>query len=370
MINFRAITGILALGLIALLQISCSSERASFTHLGELNNGKADVLSLDFDLPCLEARGSASDSASFSFSASGPFVISLSQPSVPSSQRAYARLHLDHGDDIASSPSSRSPELTWTPVDQEVVSYSLTVANRSTSRTLCAHLSIEALIKFAPPQQRRTFSSSLSFDPGLSATTVAFFDADCTLRTSKSGSKTPDTPEDVMLLPGVAKKIIQAAAAGELIVIVSNQGGVSYGYLTLEQAEAALAKTAQLLADRGAPVHYLDFATHYDNDRKPKTGMATRLEQLLQSSFGLALDWQKSYMVGDAGWKKDKDTEPDGTPGEDFSNSDRLFAEALGIPFHHPRDFFGWIEHGVRNFHSPQEVADFLLAHPEFDEVP
>lgn len=171
-----------------------------------------------------------------------------------------------------------------------------------------------------------------------------------------------------MLLPGVATGLIKAMQKGHLIVIVSNQGGVKYGYITFANAEAALARTAALLEPLGAQVHYFDFAEDYNDDRKPKTGMANRVEQELSYILGLDADWNNSYMVGDAGWKKDEDTEPDGTPGEDFSNSDRKFAEELNIPYHHARDYFGWADRGVRNFHKADEVEDFIADNPDFGD--
>ena len=51
-------------------------------------------------------------------------------------------------------------------------------------------------------------------------------------------------------------------------------------------------------------------------------------------------------MVGDAAYKRKVDLQPNGKPGTDHSNSDRLFAENIaithkGFKFYHPNDFFG-----------------------------
>jgi len=228
-------------------------------------------------------------------------------------------------------------------------------------------LDYQATCNFEPPAARRTFADSLSFPGGTAQVAVAFFDADGTLRVSKSGKTSPDDATDVLLLPGVATGLRAAAQKGELPVIVSNQGGVAYGYITFEAAEGALAETARLLADKKARIQYFDFATTYGKDRKPNTGMADRLEQTLADTHGVSIDWAKSYMVGDAGWKS-SDTEPDGSPGVDFSNSDRGFAEKLSIPYIHPRTYFGWIAEGVKRFDTAQEVADFRAAHPDFGD--
>ncbi len=52
-------------------------------------------------------------------------------------------------------------------------------------------------------------------------------------------------------------------------------------------------------------------------------------------------------MVGDAGWKKGRDTRPDGVPGTDHSSSDRLFAEKIArrhpeFTFFYAKDYFNF----------------------------
>lgn len=352
----------------SLLALAGACVDAPPTDLGSFGGGKADFMNIEFDLPCLDARGEGNDTAEFVLHGSGPFEVSLTQPNVPSGERAYARIRIDDGTREETTESSRAPSLEWEPDTSSVVTYTLGFINRSTTRPLCARVRIEEVTRFAPPTLRRTFAQGLELDPDQESVTVAFFDADSTLRMSKRGSPSPNGPDDVMLLPGVAAGLSHAVEQGDLVAIVSNQGGIAYGYLTFAQAQAALAETARLLADKGAQIHYFDFADAYDENRKPGTGMATRLEENLAESFGLAVDWESSYMVGDAGWKRDEDVEPDGTPGEDFSNSDRGFAEALNIEYMHPRHFFGWIDFGVRNFHEPEEVDAFWQAHPDFPE--
>ena len=49
---------------------------------------------------------------------------------------------------------------------------------------------------------------------------VAFFDADSTLRITRSGQITPVNPEDVMVLPRVAEKLKKLSDAGYLLAIV------------------------------------------------------------------------------------------------------------------------------------------------------
>lgn len=192
---------------------------------------------------------------------------------------------------------------------------------------------------------------------------VAFLDADSTLRVSKSGSVSANGPKDVNVLPFVAAGVAKLEAQGYLTAIVSNQAGVQQGHVTLEDAEAALAFTASQLAALGARIDYFDMAEKKDGDRKPEIGMATRLDDLLQEKCKSPLDVEASIMVGDSGYKKGSDgPHPDGRAADDFSNSDRLFAENLGVPFHEPTDFFGWKPWGVFNLASEAEVVSFLEA--------
>jgi|GEM_PF-3748495 DNA 3'-phosphatase len=329
-------------------------------------SGKQDLASFEFDLPCLNARDEGGDKQTFSLRASGPMEIAITQPSVAGSKRAWAKIHLESALETVASRSSQKAKLTYYPTTQENVDYTLTLANRSTTRELCAHLRLQALPQYEAPTLRRTFSSQLIFSSKTESVPVAFFDADATLRLAKGGTPSPNGADDVLVLPGNATGIREAMDNGMLIAVVSNQGGVSHGFVSHENAEAALAKTAELLALRGAHVSYFDMATAYDDDRKPEMGMATRLEQKLNETFGISIDWENSFMVGDAGWKKNVDLEPDGTPGIDFSNSDRGFAEALEIPYFHPRDYFNWVDHGIRRFYTETEVRDFESEYPEF----
>jgi len=211
-------------------------------------------------------------------------------------------------------------------------------------------------------KKRRT-TSAIKCPPGTGHAKVAFFDADSTIRISKSGAVTADSATDVNVLPFAAQEIKRLASEGHLIAIVSNQGGVGSGHQTLATAEKALALAVSRLRKLGAPVHYFDFADKYDNFRKPKTGMAELLDDKITSKCGEGIDLASSFMVGDSGYKKNVDgPHPDGRPADDFSNSDRLFAENLGIPFHEPTDFFAWRDYDVFNIAQPGELTDFLDA--------
>lgn len=190
---------------------------------------------------------------------------------------------------------------------------------------------------------------------------VAFFDADSTLRVSKQNAVTANAVDDVDVLPFAAKFIKARSKEGFLVAVVSNQGGVAAGKTTFEIAEGALLTTAKKLSKLGGRVNYIDFAEAEDDNRKPERGMADRLDTALKQKCGRGIDFELSTMTGDSGYKKDKDgPHPDGRPADDFSNSDRLFAENVGIPFAEPTDAFGWREFGVYNVLGERELLPFL----------
>jgi DNA 3'-phosphatase len=187
---------------------------------------------------------------------------------------------------------------------------------------------------------------------------VAFFDADSTLRKSKSGKFIVGEPSDVEILSGVVEKIKELNAQGYLIAVVSNQGGVPK-QVSYENADQTLLATLQMIRDQGAVIHYYDFAEGKNENRKPGTGMAKNLQRVLDMDFpeGVKIDYAQSFMVGDAAYKKGE-LRPDGTKGNDFSNSDRLFAEAIKVPFEEARYFFGWKKKKVAKVTNEEVVKE------------
>ncbi len=157
---------------------------------------------------------------------------------------------------------------------------------------------------------------------------VAFFDADSTLRISKSGNVSANDGTDVNLLPFVAGKIRELNDQGYLVAVISNQGGVTNPRVNLPEEEArnGLRRIAEKIHShpvRGI-VHYIDYATGEsgsgDMFRKGiGTGMATTAgltipggrmglqQHLLQDCQRRSgIDWNRSFMVGDSTFKKPK----------------------------------------------------------------
>ncbi|MBA3455400.1 MAG: HAD-IIIA family hydrolase [Deltaproteobacteria bacterium] len=211
--------------------------------------------------------------------------------------------------------------------------------------------------------KKRRSMTAVKCPAGTAKAKVAFFDADSTIRVSKTGVVTAVSATDVNVLPFAAKEIKRLAGEGYVIAVVSNQGGVGTSTAKFTIAEKALALAVSKLRKQGAPVHYFDFAEAYDNFRKPATGMADLLDDKITTKCGEGIDFSKSFMVGDSGYKTNVDgPHPDGRPADDFSNTDRLFAENLDIPFHEPTDFFHWRDYEVFNIAKPWELMEFLDA--------
>lgn len=195
---------------------------------------------------------------------------------------------------------------------------------------------------------------------------VAFFDADATLVVAKSGSEFTNGIR-VDVLPFVGSKIAQLNRDGYLVAVVSSSVGVDQAPSALGEAEEMLAATANLVGQMGGRIDYLAMAD--DAERKPKTGMATRLDGLLREKCGQGIDLTKSFVVGDSGYKRGQDgPHPDGRPADDSSNVDRGFAKNLLTPdvepsskfFQEPTDYFGWRDFGVFNLETQGELEDFM----------
>jgi len=185
---------------------------------------------------------------------------------------------------------------------------------------------------------------------------ILFLDRDGTLN-HRIGSRPPNTPKEVELLPGVASVLSDYVAQGWEIVIVSNQGGVASGYISEAGARAVQQQVIDLLP---APVAASYFCPHMAGgrvaeyaldcpNRKPKPGFIFfALER-----FGARAE--DCLFVGD-------------------SSTDRQAAEAAGVAFRWADLFFGrlidrgyqWAGRGwgqVRQAESKNWATTITLAH-------
>lgn len=153
-------------------------------------------------------------------------------------------------------------------------------------------------------------------DPGFTNKGL-LLDVDGTLRRTKSGEMFPRDPADIELLPGRREILQRWVDDGYALFFVSNQSGVASGTVTKEAAEAAFARTIELL---GLPVAEVAYCPHPAFPvacfcRKPLPGLGVSLIQRHK------LAREHLIMVGDM-------------------DSDQGFARALGAKYVTAEDFF------------------------------
>jgi D-glycero-D-manno-heptose 1,7-bisphosphate phosphatase len=162
---------------------------------------------------------------------------------------------------------------------------------------------------------------------------LIIFDKDGTL-IAPVGSRPANTPAEQVPLPGVAAKFAQLRAAGHVLAIASNQGGVAWGFLSEREAQALVKDAAQKVGGvdfwrcccydkRAATRHPGNPFARPSRRRKPGPGM---LREIIRAA-GVSPD--DTLMVGD-------------------QDSDLLAAEAAGGRFVWAADFFMEIDGGAR----------------------
>lgn len=153
---------------------------------------------------------------------------------------------------------------------------------------------------------------------------IAAFDLDSTLIKTKSGAKFARNATDLVLWSAdVLPKLQQCVDDGCVLVIFSNQHGVSKGRPTKDMIRARIHEVANTL-DLPIAVY---MATGKDRFRKPCIGMW----ELFISRMGGEdrVNKLSSFFVGDAAGRK-----------RDFSDSDLKFAINIELTFHTPENFF------------------------------
>jgi len=134
-----------------------------------------------------------------------------------------------------------------------------------------------------------------------------FLDLDGTIRYSKNGEFI-NSPNDIAIFDDVADKLKQYD--DHLLLGVTNQGGVAYGYKTCEGVEEEVDVTFHLLRDQGVELDHVVYAPfHPDADhevfgvrsfsRKPDIGMLVLACNWVMQSKGVIVDLDHSLMVGD-----------------------------------------------------------------------
>jgi D-glycero-D-manno-heptose 1,7-bisphosphate phosphatase len=113
-------------------------------------------------------------------------------------------------------------------------------------------------------------------------------------------------PDQVKLLDGIDKSLIELRAMGYKLVVVSNQSGVARGIVSEKVLGEIHDRLKQLLAEKGAPLDRIYYCPYHPDGviakyrkesdyRKPKPGM------LLAASKEMDIDLTQSWMIGNSG---------------------------------------------------------------------
>lgn len=161
---------------------------------------------------------------------------------------------------------------------------------------------------------------------------IAAFDMDWTLSYSEKHLY-PKDPDDVKLLPNRQQKMIELFKLGYTIVIVTNQYAKSK-----TEKQKKLDRVANLVKLIGIPC-CIFIATEKDEYRKPDKMSWTILEKYIPNI-------KYAFYVGDALGRK-----------QDFSDSDKQFADSIGILIYAPEDFFS---HDIPTFNPDKNMVIFV----------
>lgn len=134
--------------------------------------------------------------------------------------------------------------------------------------------------------------------------TAVFFDRDDTLTKGPTPGEYITSPDQLELLPGVAKAIKKLNEANIPVFVVTNQSQVALGLNTTDEVEMINQMFREMLAAEGAQIDDLIYCPHRPEGvvpeytivcqcRKPKPGMLFELA----SKHGISLD--HSFMFGD-----------------------------------------------------------------------
>ena len=103
--------------------------------------------------------------------------------------------------------------------------------------------------------------------------------------------------DGVCLLPGAGEGLARLAAAGFLLVLITNQSGVGRGYFDLDAVDRQHQRLAELLRPFGVRWAAIRVCPHRPDDdcdcRKPRPGM------ILSAAKELDISLPDSYVIGD-----------------------------------------------------------------------
>ena len=169
---------------------------------------------------------------------------------------------------------------------------------------------------------------------------ILFIDLDDTLIHTSSGNPFPtfigDMKFDTDVLESIARLASTHGTQTLYVFIVSNQGGISAGFVDLHAFNTKIEFIAEAIRDymRSRLIENVEVQFQFctsndknDNMRKPNRGMFDMMRRTYLPTE-LVDDYNSMMMVGDASGKEG-----------DYSDSDRTFADNCGIYYMDVNDF-------------------------------
>ncbi len=156
-------------------------------------------------------------------------------------------------------------------------------------------------------------------------------DFDGTIRYSRSGDFIQKI-EDIALFDGVEALLWEYREKGYLLLGITNQAGVAYGFRTLQQVQSEIEATLALFQRN--PFHHVQMSilhpqgrlspfNHPTLLRKPEIGMLAVCEAEMFKQ-GIIVDWENSLFVGD----RPEDQECAQRASIQFAWADQFFGRA------------------------------------------
>uniref|UniRef100_A0A2P2JX46 Uncharacterized protein MANES_15G094900 n=1 Tax=Rhizophora mucronata TaxID=61149 RepID=A0A2P2JX46_RHIMU len=172
----------------------------------------------------------------------------------------------------------------------------------------------------------------LERDDGLhDSSKIAAFDFDGCL--AKTSVKRVGADAWSLMYPSIPEKLQSLYKDGYKQVIFTNESNIDRWKNKRQVAvDSKLGRLQSFIKCVKVPIQVF-IACGYSEDpyRKPRPGMWQIMEKYFNS--GISVDMDQSFYVGDAAGRPD-----------DHSDADIKFAEAIGLKFHLPEDYFGPIE--------------------------
>jgi len=181
-------------------------------------------------------------------------------------------------------------------------------ADRETMRALPREIELERIGLWSdeppPPEPdpahpdtewlERACERALARHRGRAPRPAVFLDRDGTLVIERGYLSDPD---EIELLPGVARALRNLKAAGYPLVVVSNQSGVGRGLFPESRVHEAMARLREALRVEGVELDAIYFCPH-----RPEEGCACRkpgVALLERAADDLQLSLRRSALVGD-----------------------------------------------------------------------